>query len=107
MMFKLYDLVYFNCIVDVLLFLFGMFDFECYLEKFVFGWFELFVRDYFVVKDYLWEVEFLSILRWKFIDVEFKELDIVVNFEGEELGIVCKKIYFEKNVEKVFLKGVL
>lgn len=103
---KLYDSAHFSRIADALLPLSGTPDLERYLEKLASGRLELFARDHSVAKDYLWEAELFSILRRKFIDAEFREPDIVANFEGEELGIACKKIHSEKNVEKVFSKGV-
>lgn len=103
---KLYDSVHFNRIADALLPLSGTSDFESYLEKLASGRLDLFARDRSVAKDFLWEAELLSILRRKSMNAEFREPDIVVNFEGEELGIACKKIHSEKNVEKVFSKGV-
>lgn len=103
---KLYDSAHFNRIADALLPLSGTPDFERYLEKLTSSRLDLFARDRSVAKDFLWEAELLSILRRKYIDAEFREPDIVVNFEDEELGIACKKVHSEKNVEKVFSKGV-
>jgi len=104
---KLYDSTHFNRIADALLPLAGTKDFKHYLKKLTSGRLNLFARDRSEAKDFLWEAELLSLLRRNSIEAEPREPpDIVANFEGKELGLACKKIHSEKNVEKVFSKGV-
>jgi len=104
---KLYDSAHFSRIADALLPLAGTPDFKLYLGKLTKGRLDLFARDRSEAKDFLWEAELLSLLRVNSIEAEPREPpDIVANFEGEDVGIACKKIHSEKNVEKVFSKGV-
>jgi hypothetical protein len=104
---KLYASAHFNRVAEALLPLAGTSDFKFYLKKLTSGKLDLFARDRSQAKDFLWEAELLCLLRGSSIDAQLKEPpDIVANFEGNQLGIACKKIHSEKNVEKVFSNGV-
>ncbi len=58
-------------------------------------------------KNILWELELWSILRGHGLDAALQEPpDIVVSFEGLEVGLACKKFYSEKHVQNVLSKAV-
>ena len=54
-------------------------------------------------KNLLWELELWSMLRSHDLQAALQEPpDIVVSFEGLEVGLACKKFYSEKHVQNVF-----
>lgn len=58
-------------------------------------------------KDILWEIELWSVLCGRGFVADLQEPpDIVVRFERADVGIACKKIYSEINVEKVLSEAV-
>lgn len=58
-------------------------------------------------KDVLWEIELWSILVRHGFDAKLQEPpDIVLSFEGDLVGIACKKFYSENNVSKVLSEAV-
>lgn len=64
-------------------------------------------RNRSLAKDILWELELWSVLRKRSLDAILCEPpDIVVTFEESKIGIACKKLYSEENVEKVLSEGV-
>jgi hypothetical protein len=78
-----------------------------YLLALTSGSLDLFERQQSKAKDVLWELEVWSILRGRSLDAVLCEPpDIVVVFEVAKIGIACKKLYSEKNVEKVLSEGV-
>ena len=78
-----------------------------YLTKLTNGSLDLLKREKSEAKNFLWELELLYVLRVHGIDAKLKEPpDIVATFNGDEIGIACKKVYSEKNFEKVLSNGV-
>ena len=58
-------------------------------------------------KNLLWELELWSMLRSHDLDAALREPpDIVVSFEGFEMGLACKKFYSEKHVQNVLSEAV-
>lgn len=78
-----------------------------YLIALTSGSLDLFERQISKAKDVLWELELWSILQDRSLDAALSEPpDVVVAFEDSKIGIACKKLYSEKNVEKVLSEGV-
>jgi hypothetical protein len=57
-------------------------------------------------KDILWEMELCALLKAKSFVAELKEPDIVVTMGNHCIGIACKKVYSEGNVETTLSNGV-
>jgi len=97
----------FSRVCDALLALDGTDDFSQLIRKLCSGPLNLLSRVQSQPKNFLWEGELLGILRMCNLDAVMREPpDIVVTCLGEEIGVACKKLYSEKNVEKVFSNGV-
>ena len=78
-----------------------------YLTEMTSGSLDLQQRNRSLAKDILWELELWSVLRKRSLDAMLCEPpDIVVTFEESKVGIACKKLYSEENVEKVLSEGV-
>lgn len=102
----IYDVAHFNRVASALLSLEGTPHFKLYLTMLTRGGLSPFAQKRSQANDYLWEAELLTFLRRCSIEVEPGEPDLVAIFEGKKVGIACKKIYSEANLEKVFSKGV-
>jgi len=103
----LFRAAHLNRVSDAILTLRSDTDTAFHLEKLTEGSLDLLERDQSVAKNFLWELELLHVLRVHDVEAELREPpDIVANFEGSSIGIACKKVYSEKNVEKVLSKGV-
>ena len=70
------------------------------------GSINLFNRAPAKAKNILWELEVYSILKLHALDVFLDEPDVVVQIEGENVGVACKKLYSEANVGKVVSEAV-
>jgi hypothetical protein len=57
-------------------------------------------------KSTLWELELHSLLRTKAVEAHLAEPDIVACIDDSVIGIACKKIYSNANVEKTISVGV-
>jgi hypothetical protein len=57
-------------------------------------------------KDILWELTLWSICRQRGFEAELEEPDILLGLKSRKVGLSCKKVYSEKNVEKVLSVGV-
>lgn len=57
-------------------------------------------------KDWLWEIELLSMLKMRSLKATLEEPDIVVDFDTTKIGISCKKLYSENHVQNVLSKAV-
>jgi hypothetical protein len=78
-----------------------------YLSVLASGNLDLQKRSRSLAKDILWELELWSTLRRRsFIATLREPPDIVVAFEDAAVGIACKKLYSENNVEKVLSEAV-
>lgn len=78
-----------------------------YLKRLASGNLDLLNRQRSEAKDILWELELLYIMRLHGIEAQLSEPpDIIANFSGATLGLACKKLYSEKNLEKVLSSGV-
>jgi hypothetical protein len=77
-----------------------------YLVALLKGSINLLHREQSKAKDTFWELELLSIFRNIGIKASLEEPDIVVEFEGTEIGIACKKFYSEANVSKVLSRAI-
>lgn len=64
------------------------------------------VRKQSKAKDLLWELELWSMLLGRSLKAELAEPDVVIGFDGTQIAIACKKIYSERNVEKVLSQAV-
>lgn len=78
-----------------------------YLKRLASGNLDLLNRERSEAKDILWELELLHMMRLRGIEARLSEPpDIIAELEGATLGVACKKLYSEKNVEKVLSNGV-
>ena len=82
-------------------------DKKKYLNALMSGDLDFFNRQSSYAKNIFWELELWSILRRRCPSASLKDPpDIVLVLDGGTLGIACKKIYSEKNVEKVLSEAV-
>jgi hypothetical protein len=78
-----------------------------YLTKLTAGEVDFFKRIKSDAKDVIWELELWSVLRSRCTASDLQDPpDIVIRLNGGRLGIACKKIYSEKNIEKVLSQAV-
>ncbi len=78
-----------------------------YLTALISGSLDLLKRERSRAKDILWELELWSVLRKRSLEANLCEPpDIVVTFEHAKIGIACKKLYSERNVQKVLSQAV-
>jgi hypothetical protein len=77
-----------------------------YLRKLVSGSLDMFDRAPSEAKNFLWEMELCALLKERSFDAALREPDIVVALEQHHIGIACKKIYSEENVEATLSHGV-
>jgi len=103
---RLFHAVHLDRIADAILALNQVPDRNKYLTALTTGNLDLLGRERSYAKDVLWELELWSTLKRKSFDVTLSEPDIVVVFEDARIGIACKKLYSDKNVEKVLSQGV-
>ena len=57
-------------------------------------------------KSILWELEVLTHLKPTFENIYLDEPDVVIPFDDGDIGISCKKITSEKNLQSVLSKAV-
>lgn len=80
---------------------------EKYLNALTSGELDCFSRESSYAKNIFWEVELWSILRRGCRSVSLQDPpDISLQLSGGTLGVSCKKIYSENNVEKVLSEAV-
>lgn len=80
---------------------------EKYLNALTSGDLDCFSRQSSYAKNIFWEVELWSILRRSCSSAFLQDPpDIVLKLSGGTLGVSCKKIYSENNVEKVLSEAV-
>lgn len=80
---------------------------ERYLNSLTSGDIDFFSRGFSNAKDILWELELWSLLRERSASALLSDPpDIEVHFSDKKIGIACKKIYSENNVEKVLSQAV-
>jgi hypothetical protein len=92
---------------NALLSLRGTSNLHKYLRDICSGSLDPFDRKPSRAKDILWEVELHAELKRKSIKVRLEEPpDLVVDTGDTSIGIACKKIYSDKNLEKVLSNGV-
>jgi len=78
-----------------------------YLKSICDGSLDFFKREKSHAKDIFWEIETWAILKHKLPNVSLCEPpDVLVDFGNARIGIACKKIYSETNVEKVLSEAV-
>lgn len=78
-----------------------------YLSAFTSGEVDCFNRQSSYAKDIFWELELWTFLKRRCLSAVLEDPpDIVLPLSGGTLGIACKKIYSEKNVEKVLSEAV-
>jgi hypothetical protein len=96
-----------NRIADVVLPLQSVTDRAKYLRLLTSGRLDSLDRQTSRAKNLLWELELWSMLRSHDLDAALQEPpDIVVSFEGLEVGLACKKFYSEKHVQNVLSEAV-
>ncbi|MFZ3375719.1 MAG: hypothetical protein WA183_09215, partial [Chthoniobacterales bacterium] len=96
-----------NRIADIVLHLRSVTDRAKYLTLLTCGNLDSLDRQRSTAKDALWELELWSELRRHGLDAELQEPpDIVVSFEGLEVGLACKKFYSERHVQDVLSEAV-
>ena len=94
-------------IADAILPLVNVSGRERYLSGLMSGEIDFFKREPSYAKDILWELELWSLLRERHASASLQDPpDIVLELAGRTLAIACKKIYSEKNVEKVLSEAV-
>lgn len=80
---------------------------EKYLNALTSGELDCFSRQGSYAKNIFWELELWAILRKRCPSASLQDPpDIVLPLAGGTLGIACKKIYSENNVEKVLSEAV-
>jgi len=80
---------------------------EKYLNALTSGELDCFSRQDSYAKNIFWELELWAILRRRCLSASLQDPpDIVLILAGSTLGIACKKIYSENNVEKVLSEAV-
>ena len=80
---------------------------EKYLNALTSGDLDCFSRQSSYAKNIFWELELWAILRTSCPSATLEDPpDIVLPLAGGTLGIACKKIYSENNVEKVLSEAV-
>jgi hypothetical protein len=78
-----------------------------YLRSLTSGNLDLLDRQTSTAKNVLWELELWSRLLGHGLDAALQDPpDIVVCFEGLEVGLACKKFYSEKHVQNVLSEAV-
>ena len=77
-----------------------------YLRRLLQGSVNPLSRDRSIAKDALWELVLWQQFAGMDVDATLEEPDIVANFDGNRVGIACKKIYSERGVEKVISNAV-
>jgi len=96
-----------NRIADIVLPLRSVTDRAKYLTSLTSGCLDSLDRQTSTAKDFLWELELWSMLRSHDLDPTLQEPpDIVVSFEGLEVGLACKKFYSEGHVQDVLSRAV-
>lgn len=80
---------------------------EKYLNDLTSGELDFFKRESSYAKNIFWELELWSTLRRSCSSAFLQDPpDIVLDLRGGRLGISCKKLYSENNVEKVLSEAV-
>lgn len=80
---------------------------EKYLTDLTSGEVDFFKHTGSRAKDIFWEVELWSVLRRRLQSASLQDPpDVVLELSGGRLGIACKKLYSENNVEKVLSEAV-
>jgi hypothetical protein len=78
-----------------------------YLNRLMSGELDSFQRGPSAAKDTLWELELWALLKGKRANAVLKDPpDIVLHLGGSSLGIACKKVYSQRNVEKALSEAV-
>jgi hypothetical protein len=77
-----------------------------YLRALTSGSLEVFERTPSFAKDILWEMELCALLKARSFVAELREPDIVVTIGESEIGVPCKKIYSEANIERTLSDAV-
>lgn len=103
---EIFDALYVNRIYFALLALEGFYDKNKYLKELLISTLDFMEVSQSHSKNILFELEVAGKLSRIFKDVYIAEPDIVVPFEDGDVGIACKKIISEKNLEKQLSKGV-
>ena len=99
--------IHLNRIAEAVLPLLDVPDRSKYLKALTSGDMDCFSRQQSRAKDFFWEVELWSILRRGCPSAYLQDPpDITLPLSGGTLGIACKKIYSEKNVEKILSEAV-
>lgn len=80
---------------------------EKYLNALTSGELDCFSRQNSYAKNIFWELELWSIFRRRWPSASLRDPpDIVLMLAGGTLGVACKKVYSENNVEKVLSEAV-
>ena len=77
------------------------------LEKLTQGSLDPFDREESEAKNHLWEYELLGFFNRNGVHTRFEDPpDLICELDGVEVAVACKKLYSEKNVEKVVSNAV-
>jgi hypothetical protein len=96
-----------NRIAEIVLPLHSVIDRAKYLRFLTSGSLDSLDRQTSTAKNVLWELELWSMLRSHDLQAALQEPpDIVVSFEGLEVGLACKKFYSEGHVQNVLSEAV-
>ena len=99
--------IHLNRVAEAILPLHNIHDRHKYLKALTSGDMDFFSRKISYAKNIFWEVELWSTLRRGCSSACLRDPpDITLPLSGGTLGISCKKIYSEKNVEKVLSEAV-
>lgn len=102
----LWDSLSLGVITDAALPLDGEADAAKFLKVLVKGDLGMLSRGQSLSKDYLWELEVWSKLKYRGASATLSEPDVIWEAEGIKTGIACKKVYSEKNTERMLSEAV-
>jgi hypothetical protein len=77
-----------------------------YLRKLVGGNLDMFDRTPSEAKNFLWEMELCALLKRRSFAAVLREPDVVLTMGQRQIGVACKKIYSEENVESTLSNEV-
>tara|TARA_B100001063_G_scaffold131134_1_gene122577 strand:- start:6576 stop:7424 length:849 start_codon:yes stop_codon:yes gene_type:complete len=104
--FEMFDALYVNRLYDAIMFIHKSNNKKKYLKDITKGTLDFQDRKHSHAKNILFELELAHRISIKFEDVKLDEPDIVVKFADGDVGIACKKVTSNNNLEKQLSKGV-
>lgn len=104
--FEIFDALYVNRLYDPIMFINKSNKKKKYLKDILNGTLDFHNRKHSHAKNILFELELAHMISMKFDDLTLDEPDILVRFKDGDVGIACKKVTSNNNLEKQLSKGV-